>query len=83
MAWQSLIYQCKFPVSDVIMQTFMLLNLELEVEAETLPLVMWQKLNLIVKNDIKPVVMAFLVTTYKLKQTDFSHNILVDRFPPN
>ena len=27
--------------------------------------------------------MAFPVTTYKLKQTDFSHNISVVRFPPN
>ena len=35
------------------------------------------------KNDIKPVVMAFPVTTYKLKQTDFSHNISVVKFPPN
>ena len=27
--------------------------------------------------------MAFPVTTYKLKQTDFSHNISVVKFPPN
>ena len=46
------------------MKNFILLNLELEVKAETLPLVMWQKLKSTVKNDIKPVVMAFLVTTY-------------------
>ena len=34
----------EFPVSDVIMENFILLKLELEVEAESLPLVMWQKL---------------------------------------
>ena len=32
-----MIYEYKFPVSDVIIKNFILLNLELEVEAENLP----------------------------------------------
>ena len=60
------------------MENFILLKLELEVEAEfTIDDVAKVEINC----DIKPVLMAFPVTTYKLKQTDFSHNISVVRFP--
>ena len=56
----------------------------LEVEGESLPEIGdLAKVEINVKNDIKPTVITLPVTSYELKQTDVSCKISVVRLPPN